>query len=102
MAADPNAIPGQVIVSESTPATDAPLSDRAKARADKEAQAAADQAVADNLRGYREIEWKPGITMYQSVDTQHTAQSELDMVAYVAEHRASAGTVAPPKGSPFA
>lgn len=51
------------------------------------------QAQIDQERGYRRIEWKPGVFMLQHIATQHTTLDteggELDMRKWDNEYRTS-------------
>jgi hypothetical protein len=49
----------------------------------REEQALADQDALDQARGYREIEWQPGVTIFQHIATLHTELDERAMRRYV-------------------
>jgi len=78
--------------SETVPAAP-PANERERAHAEREAKAAADQAALDMARGYRLVEWKPGVMVWQHIETQHTTSGpdgENEMRRYMTELAANA------------
>jgi len=78
--------------SETVPAAP-PANERERAHAEREAKAAADQAALDMASGYRLVEWKPGVMVWQHIETQHTTSGpdgENEMRRYMAELAANA------------
>lgn len=56
----------------------------------REQKALAAQAEIDYQRGYRRIEWKPGVWHYQAINGLHTDENEQRMIAHVNEQRLDA------------
>lgn len=53
----------------------------------REAAALEAQRRIDEERGYRRIEWRPGVWLWQSLATQHTTEDETEMIRHINEER---------------